>query len=83
MHPLNGTPLGTYVPVRVTRGALVAYWHIYAPPRCKTLQYHRTFIPVSLWNDLADSIFDGMGLTGSKSRPKAYLLAIVLFILAI
>ena len=31
-----------------------------------------TFIPlsVSLWNDLADPVVDGMGLTGFKSRSK-------------
>ena len=27
-----------YVPVRVTRGALVAHRYIYAPPRCRTTQ---------------------------------------------
>ena len=54
VHPLNGALPGPYVPVRVTRGALVAHRCIYAPPRCRTLQYSITFIPfsVSLWNDL-------------------------------
>ena len=32
-------------PVRVTRGALVAHRYTYAPPRCRTSQYCRTFIP--------------------------------------
>ena len=36
VHPLNGAPPGPYVPVRVTRGALVAHRHTYAPPRCRT-----------------------------------------------
>ena len=60
MHPLNGALAGPYVPVRVTRGALVAHRYTYAPPRCRTLQYRRTFIPfsVSLWNDLANAVFD-------------------------
>ena len=42
------------MPVRVTRGALVAHRYTFAPPRCRTSQYRRTFIPlsVSLWNDL-------------------------------
>ena len=64
---LNG---GLYVPVRVTWGALVAHHYTYASPSCKTLQYCRTFIPlsVSLRNDLADSMFDGVGLAGFKSR---------------
>ena len=43
------------MPAWVTRGALVTHRYTYAPPRCRTLQYSRTFIPfsVSLWNDLA------------------------------
>ena len=77
MHPLNGALPGPYVPVRVTRGALVAYQCTYAPPRCRTLQYSRTFIPfsVSLWNDLANPVFDCVGLAGFKSRANASLLA--------
>ena len=34
VHPLNGALPGPYVPARVTRGALVAHRHTYAPPRC-------------------------------------------------
>ena len=77
MHPLNGALHGPYVPVRVTRGAPVAHRYTYAPPRCRTSQYSRTFIPlsVSLWNDLANYIFDGVGLDGFKSRDNAFLLA--------
>ena len=41
--PLNGALAGPYVPVRVTRGALVAHRYTYAPPRCGTSQYSRTF----------------------------------------
>ena len=56
VHPLNGALPRPYVPERVTRGALVAHRYKYAPPRCRTLQYSRTFIPfsVSLLNDLAN-----------------------------
>ena len=70
VHPLNGALPGPYVPVRVTYSALVAHRYIYAPPRCRTSQYSRTFIPisVSLWNDLANPVFDGVGLTGFKSQ---------------
>ena len=77
VHLLNGAPPGLYVPVRVTRGALVAHRYTYAPPRCRTLQYSRTFIPfsVSLWNDLANSLFDGVGLAGFKSRANPSLLS--------
>ena len=62
VHSLNGALPGPYVPARVTRGALVAHRYTYVQPRCRTLQYSRTFIPfsVSLWNDLASSVFDGV-----------------------
>ena len=77
VHLLNGALPGPYVPVRVTRGALVAHRYTYAPPRCRTSHYSRTFIPlaVSLWNDLANPVFDGVGLAGFKSRANVYLLA--------
>ena len=43
----------------------------------KNSQYRITFISlsVSLWNDLCDPVFDGVGLTGFKSRANAFLLA--------
>ena len=77
VHPLNGALPGPYVPAWVTCGALVAHWYTYAPPRCRTLQYSWTFIPfsVSLWNNLANPVFDGVGLAGFKSRANASLLA--------
>ena len=77
MHPLNFALPLPYVPVRVTRGALVAHRYTYATPRCRTSQYRRTFVPisVSLWNDVADPVFDGVGLAGFKSRENVFLLA--------
>ena len=77
VHPLNGALPGPYVPVRITRDALVAHRYTYAPPRCRTLQCSRIFIPfsVSLWNDLAKPVFDGVGLAGFKSRANTSLLA--------
>ena len=71
MHPLP------YMPARVTRGALVAHRHSFAPPPCMTSQYCRTFVPLSvcLWKDLSDPVFDGMGLAGFKSRANAFTLA--------
>ena len=77
VHPLNGAIPGSYVSARVTRGALVAHRYTYAPPRCRTLQYSRTFIPfsVSLCNDLTNHVFDGVGLSGFKSMANASLLA--------
>ena len=38
MHPLNDALPGPYVPVRVTRGALVEHRYTYAAPRCRTPQ---------------------------------------------
>ena len=77
VHPLNGALPGPCVPVRVKRGALVAHRYSYAPPSCRTLQYCRTFIhfSVSLWNELANPVLDGVGLAGFKSRANASLLA--------
>ena len=77
VRPLNGALPGPYVPVRVTGGALIVHRYTYVQPRCRTLKYSRTFIPfsVSLWNDLANSAFDGVGLAGFKRRANAYLLA--------
>ena len=51
MHPLSGALPLPYVPARVTRGALVAHRHSFAPSRCRTSQYLRSFVPlsVSLW----------------------------------
>ena len=48
MHPLSSAVPLPYVPERVTRGALVAHMHSFALPRCKTSQYHRTFVPLSV-----------------------------------
>ena len=77
VHPHNDALTRPYVSVRVTRGALVAHWYTYAPPRCRTLQYSRTFIPfsMSLWIYLVNPVFDGVGLASLKSRPNASLLA--------
>ena len=77
VHPLNGALPEPYVPVRVTRSTLVAHWFTSAPPRCRTLQCSRTFIRFSgsLWNDRANSVFDGLGLAGFNSRTNASLLA--------
>ena len=76
-HPLCGALPVPYVPVRVTRGALIAHRYTFAPPRCRTSQYRRTFTPlsVSLWKNLVDPVFDGVGLAGFKSRSNAFLLA--------
>ena len=48
MHPLYGALPVPYVPVRVARGALVAHRYTYAPSRCRTSKYRRTFIALSV-----------------------------------
>ena len=70
-----GHALGPFVTVRVSRDALVAHRYTYALPRCGTSQYRITFIAlsVSLWNDLADPVFDGVGLAGFKCRANVLL----------
>ena len=74
IHQLGDVLPGPYVPVRVTRGALVTRRYTHAPPRCRTSQYRRTSVAlsVSLWNDLADPVFDGVGLAGFKSRANVF-----------
>ena len=71
VHPVNGALPGQYVIVQVTRGAPVTHRYTYALPRCST------FIPfsVSLWNYLANPVFDGVGLAGFKSQAIASLLS--------
>ena len=48
MHPLSSALPLPYVPARVTRGGLVAHRHSLAPPRCRTSQYRRTFVQLSV-----------------------------------
>ena len=73
MHTLWGALPVPYVVVRVTR----SHRFTYAPPRCRTSQYRRTFIYLSIsrWNDLSDPVFDGVGLAGFESRANEFLLA--------
>ena len=70
MHPLYCAIAVSNVPVRVTRGALVAHRYTYTLPRSGTSQYRRTFIPLamSLCNDLDNPVFDG----GFKNRADAF-----------
>ena len=72
MHLLGGALPLQYVPARVTRDVLVAYRHSFAPPRCWTSQYRRTFVPfyASL---LCLMMWDWRVLI--KSRANAFLLA--------
>ena len=71
MYHLSGALPLPYVPGRVISGALVDHRHSFAPPRCRTSQYRRAFVPlsVSLWNDLISPVFDGVGMAGFKNPP--------------
>ena len=62
MHPNYGALPVPYVPLRVARVAVIVHRYTYAPPCCRTSQYRQNFIQsVSLWNDLSDPVFDGVG----------------------
>ena len=76
MHHWSGALPLPYVPARVTRRAFVAHRHSFEPQRCRISQHCRNFEPfsVSLFNDLSDTVFDGVGLAGFKSRDNAFLL---------
>ena len=74
MYPLYGALSVPYVPVQVTRGVVITHQYTHAPPRCRTSQYHITFIPlsVSLWNDLGDPVFNCVVLSSFKSKANFF-----------
>ena len=76
MNPLYDALHEPYVPVCYTRCCDRTWVHL-CSSSLKNSQYLITFISlsVSLWNDLCDPVFDGVGLTGFKSRANAFLLA--------
>ena len=77
MHTLFGALPGSGMPVRVTGSALDTHRYTELIPCGRTSQNCRTIIPlsVSLWNYLADPVFNGVGLVGFKNREYAFLLA--------
>ena len=77
MNHIYGALHVSYVPVRVSRGAFVAYQYTYAPRHCRTSQYRRTFIPISMSMryDLADTVFDVEGLGGFKVTANTFWVA--------
>ena len=77
VHPLNGALPGLYVPGRVTRGALVAHRYTYAPPRCRNLQYSRTFFPSRCPSGTI--LPTQYSMVGFKSRDNASLLPKLLY----
>ena len=83
MHPLYDSLHGPYVPVRITRAALVAHRFTYSTPR-RTAGLNP--LSVSLWNDLVDQVFYGVRLECFKSRamilywPKFILKSLLPFL---
>ena len=75
MHPLYGALLVSSVPIRITRCDRTSV--LLCAALVQNLAVPLTFIPlsVSLWNDIGDPIFDGVGLVGFKRRASAFLLA--------
>ena len=48
-HPLCGALPVPYVPVRVTRGALIAHRYTFAPPRCAGLLFPSQYLSGMIW----------------------------------
>ena len=71
----------TVSPVLVTRSAPVAHRYTHATLRCKTLQYRKSFIPVSmyLWYDLADPVFTVWIWQVSRAGPMVIYCPIALY----
>ena len=59
MHPSSCALPFQYVPAHVTRGALVANGHSFAPASCRNSQYLRTFVRLSasLWNGFIVTLY--------------------------
>ena len=68
MHSCYGALCGPCVPVRVTCDALVSH-------RYTLRLLLLSLLSVSLCHDLADTVFDGVGLASFKSRANVYFLA--------
>ena len=72
VHPHNGALPGLYT-------LCSGYTSVYlCATSLQNLAVQRTFIPlsVSLWNDLADAVFDVVGLAGFKSRANAFFIGL-------
>ena len=79
MHLLCSALLVPYVPVRVTRmrrfGRSSVYYNSAISLQNLAVPQDLYSCPVSLWNDLEDPVFDGVGLAGFKTMANAFLLA--------
>ena len=77
-HQLCGALPAPYVPVRVTRGALIAHRYNFVPPRCRTTQYRRTFIPLSIsleWSGWPRFWWCGIG--GFQEHVQCFFVGLV------
>ena len=80
MHPIYGTLPVLYVPVRITRSAVVEHRYIYMrllavehEVPCTGLLYPSHCLCETILH--ADPVFDGVRLTGFKSRANVLQLA--------
>ena len=81
MHHLYGAQTMPYVPVRVTGFDFISHiGKLMCLLAAEPAQYRRTFTPlsVSLWNDLAYPVFNGVGLSIFKSRANANAILLTL-----
>ena len=78
MHPLNDALTEPYLPVLVTRGALVAHRYTYDSASLQNLAVPQNFCAPTMliWNDLGDPVLDGVELTGFKSRANAFFIGL-------
>ena len=75
VYPLNGALPTPYVPVYIRCSGCTSVHLCTASLQNLAVQQNFYSISVSLWNDLANPIFDGVGLVGFKSKANASLLA--------
>ena len=79
LHPLYGALPVPYVLVRVHVALRLQIGTLMCLLTAEPLSIAGLLFPfsVSLWNDLSDPIFDGVGLTGFKSRANAFLMVTI------
>ena len=76
MHPLSGALFFPYVPVGVTRGALVAHRHRLRFLVVNFSVTQNLYVPLSVSVERScDPVFDGVGLAGFKMIANAFLVA--------
>lgn len=76
-HPVRSHCPPPCVPARFTRRTAAMHDFVLLTPRCRTVQYTRSFIPacVALWNSLAVSVFEASDVSSFKSLANRFLLS--------